>query len=278
MARVGIKDPVKHRIGSTRVGPHPFIAVDFAGEGPALVFLHGVGGNRHNWSHQLEAFAPRFRALAWDLRGYGGSDDYDGPMEIEDVCRDLLRVLDHFGADRAHLVGLSLGGFITQEFYRRHPARVRTLTLANTNAGPAVDWTPAQREDFVRLRRAPLVAGMTPADFAPAMVQSLVSTGAPEAVRRSLIESIAALRTESFLKAVERVVEFDSSDVLPQITVPTLLIGSTEDRVTPLAAMRRMQQLIPGARLAELEGAHLSNIEQPQAFNAVLGEFLDAQR
>jgi 3-oxoadipate enol-lactonase len=256
------------------IGPPPRIAVDHAGTGTALVFLHGVGGNRGNWRGQLRHFAARYHAIAWDMRGYGDSDDYEGPLEIDDLCSDLERVLDHFGVRTAHLVGLSLGGFILLEFYRRHADRVLTLTLANTNAGPAVDWSPSKREGFVRLRRDPLVAGLTPSQCAPDMVNSLLSAGADPQVRQQLIDSISALRTTSFIRAVERVVEFNSADVLEAIERPTLLIGSRADQVTPLADMRRMQQRIPGSRLVELDGAHLSNIEQPSAFNAALDAFL----
>ena len=107
------------KLQTTLIGPAPRIAVDHAGQGPLLVFLHGIGGQRTNWHAQLQALADRFHVVAWDARGYGASDDYDGPLAFGDFSADLVRVLDHFGAEAAHLVGLSMGGMIAQDFYRR---------------------------------------------------------------------------------------------------------------------------------------------------------------
>src|SRR5580658_7217231 len=93
------------------IGPAPRLAVDHQGQGELVLFMHGIGGNRTNWHDQLPACAARFHAVAWDARGYGLSDDYPGPLSYDDFCHDILRVLDHFGARKAHLVGLSMGGF-----------------------------------------------------------------------------------------------------------------------------------------------------------------------
>jgi 3-oxoadipate enol-lactonase len=94
------------------VGERPRIAVDVIGQGPLVMFLHGNGFSRRDWHDQLHAFAPRFRAAAWDARGHGASDDYDGPYRFADACDDLARVLDHLGGEAAHLVGHSMGGRI----------------------------------------------------------------------------------------------------------------------------------------------------------------------
>ena len=258
-----------------RVGPAPLIAVEHVGAGDTLIFLHGIGGSRLNWSDQFAAFGSAYQTLAWDLRGYGDSDGYDGPLKLDDICADLVRVLDHFGAERAHIVGLSMGGMIAMEFYRRSPERVRTLTLSNTNSGLAVDFDAEQRAEFVRLRKEPLLAGKTPMDLAPTQVKVLLSENASEAARQAIMGSIGLLRTEFYIKAIEAIVEFDSSDVLATISVPTLLIGSVDDRVTPIAAMRAMSTKVSGAVMVELAGGHLSNLEQPDAFNKAIREFLD---
>ncbi|HJU12355.1 MAG TPA: alpha/beta fold hydrolase, partial [Candidatus Binataceae bacterium] len=101
-------------------GP-PRIAVDHAGSGHLVVLMHGIGGNRTNWHDQLPAFAAHFHAVSWDARGYGASDHYEGPLDFGDFARDLGRVLDHFSASRAHLVGLSMGGVIAMDFWSRFP-------------------------------------------------------------------------------------------------------------------------------------------------------------
>jgi len=263
------------KIQSARIPPSPHIAVDFAGTGTLVVFLHGIGGNRSNWSDQLAPFARHYLATAWDMRGYGGSDDYDGPFTLDTVCGDMCRVLDHFGGEPAVLVGLSMGGMIAQEFYRRWPRRVRALVLADTNAGPGRDFDSAAKAEFLRLRREPLLAGLTPLDIAPRLVDTLAGPHASDAVRARLHDSIASLRTDSYLKALDAVVDFDSTDVLAHIGVPTLLVCGGADRITPPAGMRAMEKAIAGARYVELERAgHLSNIEQPEAFNRIALDFL----
>src|SRR5262249_6313876 len=106
----------------------PQIAIEHIGGGPLLIFLHRLPGNRTNWREQLPVFARDFHAAAWDARGYGDSDDYEGPLDFGDFAHDLRRVLDHFGAARAHLVGLSMGGMIALDFITRYRDRVATLT------------------------------------------------------------------------------------------------------------------------------------------------------
>lgn len=257
-----------------KIGPSPRLAVAHAGSGDLVLFLHGVGGNRSNWQAQINALSGDYLAVAWDMRGYGDSDDYPGPMRIREVCDDVKRVLDHFSARQAHIVGLSLGGMIAQEFYRYFPNCVKSLVLANTNAGPAADWTPHQKQEFVDLRRTPLMSGLSIMDCAPAIIDSLVCNTTPDEVRDELMASLRKLRQESFLKAVETVVQFNSAEVLATIAVPTLLIGSTDDRVTPIKDIRDMAALIPKARLVEMPGGHLSNLENPDKFNSAIIDFL----
>ena len=159
------------------VGPAPRLALSVPGHGPLVVFLHGIGGHRQHWDDQLHVFGAHFTAAAWDARGYGDSDDYDGPLAFADFSADLARVLDGFGAERAHLVGLSLGGRIARDFALRHPARVATLVLANTTAGFDT-LTPDQIEAFIRSRRVPLESGRTPRELAP----KLAAIGHPTSV------------------------------------------------------------------------------------------------
>jgi 3-oxoadipate enol-lactonase len=256
-----------------RVGPAPRIAVEHAGAGELVVLLHGIGGNRTNWREQIDELAGQFHVCAWDARGYGESDDYAGPLELADFSRDLARVLDHFGERAAHLVGLSMGGVIAQDFYRRHPDRVRSLVLAATRRS-------LQRHnaaEFLRLREAPLLAGKTPRDIAPDLVRALAGPNASAAVRRRLEESIGALHEASYLKALRATTSDAAGDIveLGSVRVPTLVVCGTEDAVNPPPLSRAIAAGIPGARLVWIEGAgHLCNIEAPEKFNAALLEFL----
>ena len=253
------------------------IAFDHAGTGPLVVFLHGIGGNRTNWTEQLQAIADTFHAVAWDARGYGESDDYEGPLSFADFSGDLVRLLDHFGVARAHLVGLSMGGRIALDFYERHPDRVASLVLCDTFPGFDGESFPrAEREKFVRSRRDPLLAGQTPREMAPPVAKGLVSPSAgPEVVAR-LVESMAALHTDSYIKAIEATTHSERVADLAQIAVPVQLIVGQDDTLTPPSLSESMAAALPDARLEILENAgHLTNLERPEAFNFVLGKFLE---
>ncbi len=256
------------------------IAYDMAGSGPLVVFLHGIGGNRTNWYGQLEHFSNRFCAVTWDARGYGASNDSPQTLKFSDFADDLLRLLDHCKAERAHLVGLSMGGMIIQDFYGRHPERVATLALVDTSSG--FGGVPeAARRDFLARRLDPLEKGLTPVDIAPGVVEVLVAKSASAAIREQLRGSLSALRVEPYKQALHAIVTTDFRPVLPKITVPTLVIVGDEDIVTPPSASEFLVKNIPGASLVKILGAgHLTNIEKPEAFNVALGPFLDrhAQR
>ena len=92
------------KLETVLIGPSPRIAVDHAGEGPLVVLMHGIGGNRRNWRDQMPVLAQKYHVVAWDARGYGDSDDYEGPLDFADFNRDLLRVIAHFGAAPTLLV------------------------------------------------------------------------------------------------------------------------------------------------------------------------------
>lgn len=257
-----------------RIEPSPRIAIDVEGQGPLLVFLHGIGGNRSNWRDQLPVFAGDFTAAAWDARGYGGSEDYDGPLDFADLSRDLLRVLDHFGAERAHLCGLSMGGRVAMDFHDRHPERVASLTLCDTQPGLA--RMPAEkRREFIRLRQEPLLAGKTPADIAPSIARSLVSPRAVPGAFERLVESMAALRAGSYLKTIEGSFLYERAPDLESIRVPTHIVVGADDTLTPPDLARAMAGRIAGARLTIIpEAGHLANLEQPERFNAAVLGFL----
>ncbi|HJM49859.1 MAG TPA: alpha/beta fold hydrolase [Alphaproteobacteria bacterium] len=262
-------------IVTERLFADPAIAIDRAGEGEFLIFLHGIGGNRSNWTEQVEAFSRDFHTAAWDARGYGASDDYDGPLDFSDFARDLGRVLDHFDVDKGHIVGLSMGGRIAQDFFALFPERVKTLTLVATHSS-FQDFTPEERQRFIDLRRKPLVEeGKQPADIAPLVARSLLGPFATEAQYRRLVASIAALHKESYIKTVEVTTMFDRSQELGSIDVPTLLVYGENDPLTQPEKGRRMADRIPGAEFVVIPRAgHLINLEQPELFDATVREFL----
>jgi 3-oxoadipate enol-lactonase len=260
-----------------RIEPRPRIAVDVEGRGPLLIFLHGIGGNRRNWREQLPVFGAYFTAVAWDARGYGDSDDYDDALDFAAFSDDLRRVVDHFGAERAHLCGLSMGGRIALDFHDRHADRVATLTLCDTQPSLAT-MPPEKRREFIRLRQGPLRAGKTPAEIAPDVAKTLVSAKAVPGAFQHLVDSMTALHKESYLKTIEASMLYERVPDLEAIDVPAHVVVGADDTLTPPGVARAMAERIPGARLSVIANAgHLSNLEQPSAFNAAVLGFLREQ-
>jgi len=257
----------------------PRLACAVVGDGPAVVFLHGIGGGRDNWLRQQQALENSFTTIAWDGRGYGDSDDYDGPLEFHQFGDDLVRLLDHFAIERAHLVGLSMGARILMEFAPRYLDRVATLTLCDCFYGFANALSPEKQAEYIELRERPLLEGRTFADLAPRLVESLVSAGATAEVRAELTASIERLRVDSYLKTLRASVTFDQAEQLGALTMPVQLIFGTEDKLTPPSIGEDMMALLPNAELAMINGAgHLSNLEAPAAFNTTLAAFLATHR
>jgi 3-oxoadipate enol-lactonase len=250
---------------TTLVPGSPRIAVAMEGRGPLVLFLHGIGGNRNHWQHQLAFFSRHgFAAAAWDARGYGDSEDYEGALRFDDFTSDVARTLDFLGEHSAHLVGLSMGGRIARNFALAHPQRVRTLTLANTSPGFDA-LSPEEVLRFVEERE------QRSAESAARLLGSRARPGAHAA----LLASFHALRNDSYRKTLEASVTQDRAPPIEKLAVPTLVITGDQDRVYPPELAQRMAQRIPGAKLAALEDCgQLSNLEQPERFNEVLLDFL----
>ncbi|WP_198586015.1 alpha/beta fold hydrolase [Pararhizobium haloflavum] len=260
------------------IGSAPRICVDHAGSGELLLLMHGIGGNRTNWAEQISQLARHFHVVAWDARGYGGSDDYDGPLEFSDYTHDVIRVLDHFGAAKAHIAGLSMGGRIAMDLAEKYPDRILSLTLIDTHPGFG-HLSEEKKAEFIRLRKEPLMNGMEPKDIAGPVAKTLIGPKASEAAYQRLVESMTALHKESYIKSIEATVRSPNHERLEDIRVPTHVIVGEDDRLTPPDIGRHIADRITGAELTIIPNAgHLVNIEQPEAFNAAMLSFLKPRR
>ncbi|MBT3916989.1 MAG: alpha/beta hydrolase [Rhodospirillaceae bacterium] len=253
----------------------PIIGFDEIGAGPPAIFLHGIGGNRTSWTSQQLAVADMCTAISWDARGYGKSDDYDGPLNFSDFGDDLERLLDARGIEQAHFIGLSMGARILMDFFPRYAERVATLTLCDCFFSYATALSPQKQQEFVDLRQKPLREGKSPADLAPTLIDSLVGPNCSEQARDQLYQSLVDIHVESYLKTIAATITYDASGSLADFNVPVQLIFGEHDKLTPPSIGEAMLEKIPQAQMAVIEDAgHLSNLEQPEAFNEILRDFL----
>jgi 3-oxoadipate enol-lactonase len=250
------------------------IGYDEAGSGTPVVLLHGYPFNRTMWSEQIEALTPRHRVIAPDLRGHGETTATAGPATMEEMARDVAALMEKLNISRAAVCGLSMGGYVALALYRMFPLRARALVLADTRSGAD---TEEGRENRETQAQKALQEGM--AGIADAMLPKLLS---PKTVARNpavvarVREMIIKTNPEGAAAALRGMAERrDQTSFLSRIISPGLIIVGREDQITPLADAELMKKEIGGSRLEIIEDAgHVSNIEQPEAFNRALTRFL----
>lgn len=248
------------------------IAYREAGQGPVLVLLHGFLCDSRCWRRQLGGLSDRFRVVAWDAPGCGSSSDPPETFTTTDYVRCLTGLLDTIGMTPAHVVGLSWGGILAQELYRVAPQHVRTLTLADTYAG----WKGSLPEPAWRERLETCLRDSTgPADaLVTKLLPGMFTEGVPQEVREELRAIMSEFHPVGFRVMSRSSAEMDTRDLLPRIGVPTLVLWGDDDRRSPMHIARQLHTAIPDAELAVIRDAgHVSNMEQPDAFNAHVRHF-----
>jgi pimeloyl-ACP methyl ester carboxylesterase len=253
------------------------IAYERAGAGPPLVLVHGyVGDGPTTWRHQVEGLCDEFTVVAWDAPGAGGSSDPPESFGMAGYADCLAGFVEELGLEKPHVAGLSFGGALALELYRRHPAVPATLILASAYAG----WGGSLPADVAeqRLRKALMLAALSPDEFVGALLPTMFSEGtAPEAVDR-FGASMLAFHPAGF-RAMARASAEDLRDVLPHISVPTLLVYGDKDVRAPLTVAQDLEAAISGSTLVVLpDTGHVCSIEAPEEFNRAVRGFLQTTR
>ena len=250
------------------------IAYERAGDGPPLVLVHGAAEDSRTWQAQLAALAGELTVVAWDEPGAGRSSDVPAGFELADYADCLAALIEQLALGPAHVAGLSWGGTVVQELYRRRPELVATLILVDTYAG----WKGSLSEEELRARiafvREELAA--PDEDFDPTL--PALFAGDPPAEAAALLEQMNAdVRPASLRAQLAVMAEADLRDLLPRIDVPTLLIWGEQDARSPLSVARQFEQAIPDAELVVIpDCGHVSNLERPEQFNAAVRAFCRA--
>jgi pimeloyl-ACP methyl ester carboxylesterase len=245
------------------------------GEGSTAVFLlHGVGGGKQAWRDNLPALAAAgYRAIAWDMPGYGASAAI-APYTLAGLADALCSVMDRAGARRHVVLGHSMGGMVAQELAARAPERIHGLILSGTS--PAFGRADGHwQQQFLQDRFAPLDAGQTMAELAAQLVPTMMAPDADPHALQLAREVMAAVPQASYRAALQAIVTFNRLSDLGRIGVPTLCLAGEHDRNASPSVMQRMADRIPAAQYQCLGAVgHLANMEQPAAFNSAVLQFL----
>jgi 3-oxoadipate enol-lactonase len=254
----------------------PKLHWDREGQGPVVMLCHALGCDLSMWDAVAERLSQRFTVIRYDARGHGQSTAPAGPYSMEMLADDAAALITAQAAGPVHFVGLSMGGMTAQALAARHPQLVKSITIANAAlvyGEPAAAMWQA-RMDTVRKQGVAAVAeSAIQRWFTPEFIADTVGGGAARvAALRQKFEKIAP---EPYAASCAAVAGIDFRISNQRITCPTLVIAGSRDEATPLALSEAIASSISGAQLVTLPAAHLSAVEQPQEFSALLETFLD---
>lgn len=262
-----------------RISPTLTIEYEDNGQGRPVVLLHAFPLSHAMWRRQVEALSAEYRVIAPDLRGFGGTSAFEGTPSVEQMADDVAALLDALDtAEPIALGGLSMGGYVALAFARRYPARLRALVLADTRAEPDTTEAQVKRDENIQLVAThgvlPMVEQMLPKLVAtktqerkPAVIEEITAIGGAQ-TPDGIMDALRALRERP-----------DARSGLGAIQVPTMVIVGSDDILTPPEVAQTLQSGIAGAQFTLIQDAgHLSNLEQPTAFNEAVLNFLRSFR
>ncbi|MCG5077322.1 alpha/beta fold hydrolase [Paraburkholderia tagetis] len=264
--------------------------------GPVLTFIHQLGGDLTVWDTLAGHFRHRYSVLRYDVRGHGASAVSREAFGFRELAADLAALLDAQGIETTHLVGMSMGGMIAQQFALDHTApdaksgstsnaasgtestammgvnsRARTLTLCDTASHTAPEARAAWNERAELVRREGLAAS---ADTTMARWLTAGFRLTHRDTAAQICDVLLRTPSEGYARVCEALRDFDVHERLAQLRVPALVVAGRHDTGTPPALTEALAQAIPGARFELLDAAHLAPVEECHSFAALLETFL----
>jgi pimeloyl-ACP methyl ester carboxylesterase len=258
------------------------------GDGPPLLFIHGLSGCWQNWLENIPYFARHHRVIAMDLPGFGQSEMPAEPISMKGYAATIDALMTELGIDSAQIVGNSMGGFIGAELAIQHPARVERLVLAAA-AGLSIEYIRTERENGLRHRAENVaffyigwLASQSHTVAARRRLRSallLLVAAHPQKLPAALtIEQVAGSGKPGFSDALDAMFNYPLRDRLEKITCPTFIVWGDKDRLVPVRDAALFEKLIPDSRAVVYEDTgHLAMMERPARFNADVEAFLDGQ-
>ncbi len=242
---------------------------------PVVTLSHSLATTLSMWEPQAGAIAARYRVLRYDTRGHGGTDAPSGPYSLDQLADDAVALFRALGIERTHFIGLSMGGMIGQAVALQHPEMLRSLILCDTSSRIPPEARPMWEERI----RTTEQQGMEP-HVEPTICRWFTPPFAPK--NPEIVESVRAMirqtKPQGYIGCCHAIKALDLTDRLSAIAVPTLIVVGEDDPGTPVAASRAIHERLTGSALVILKSAsHLSNLEQSEAFNKALLDFLGRQ-
>ena len=242
---------------------------------PVIVMSHSLSSSLLMWNPQMDALNPYFQILRYDTRGHGDSDAPSGPYTLELLAEDVIGLLNTLGVDRVHFVGLSMGGMIGQCLALNHPHRLKSLTLCDTASVVPAEAQPVWQERIEKARKKGMEALCD---------ETLERWFTPTFLRQNhpmvklIREQILATPVAGYIGCAEAIRRLDYLDRISEIKTPALIMVGEDDPGMPVSAAETMHKSIANSKMVVLSSArHLSNVEQAEAFNTALLEFLAGQ-
>lgn len=248
-----------------------------AGAGAAVVFLHGMPGSRTSWDDQISVLKEEYRCISWDMPGYGESDVLPVQSDFSAMVTSLRTFIERqLGLERAHLVGLSLGGMIALHAAIAGEGFVRSLSILDSSPCFGFGGGSDPKEFINSVIEGIRTSGSVDA-FARSIVPSLVGPNCTTDRKDRAIASMSRATADGLEMAARLIARHDIRDKLGDVAVPTLVMTGEDDVDTPVAYGRFIAESIPEGRFVAVPAAgHISNIENPAFVNAQLRAFLSA--
>ena len=245
------------------------------GEGPALFFVHGMGGGSGNWKTQYDQFSDRYRVIGWDAPGYGNSSPFDTDLpSVGDYIMAMANFMDALGIEKAHLVGHSYGGIMVTAFNRAYPDRVLSLTLAQAVIGGGGEKDVKKREAGIKDRIEELEKLGVDGFAALHAPRSCSPDARPEVVARG-IEVTAAMNQAGYLRQFRSLRHANIFEWTAKPRVPAMIVSGEHDKTAGQKMIRDIADAMPGIRHHEIAGiGHMVYLEFPDRFNALLEDLL----
>lgn len=235
---------------------------------PPLILIHGFPLNSLMWSEQVEVLQKTHRVITYDLRGLGKSVGIESLFTMEMLSNDLLQLMDLLEIKKARALGFSMGGYVLLRAHEKAPERFSALILVDTQSAADSDEAKIKRSGTIEAIKE---KGLKP--FAETFLKGALNHSQSIDKIRPMITGADKLGVIGALLAL--ISRTDTTKSLSQITIPTLIMVGDKDTITPVTTATKMQELIPRAELKIIENAgHISNIDNPSAFNKALTEFL----